>query len=437
MLTKLGDFVQWFRSASPYIHAHRGRTFVITFGGEAALDPKFPNFIHDVALLSSLGVRLILVYGTRPQIEMRMNEAEVEMRYVNGLRVTNEEALLYVKEAAGLVRIEIEALLSMGLANSPMASASIRVVSGNFVTAKPLGVREGVDFHYTGEVRSVDTEAINARLEQGQIVLIPPIGYSPTGEVFNLDSQDVATAVATSIRASKLIFLLEEEGLDAAGSLPRQLTQREAERIWLQIEKDERERLPELECALDACRQGVPRVHLIARSIDGALLLELFTRDGIGTMVSAAPFDLMRKAAIDDVGGILELIAPLEERGVLVRRSREKLETEIDHFTVLVRDGAIIGCAALYPYMDEEVAELACLAVHPDYRNNGRGEELLLSLEREAQGRGLKRLFVLTTQTAHWFLERGFAEARIDDLPVLRKDLYNYQRNSKVFVKEL
>lgn len=453
------SFVPWFRAASPYIHAHRGQTFVICFGGEVVMDERFPSLIHDIALLDSLGIRLVLTPGIQPQIEQCLQRCGTQARYVNGLQITDEVALACLKEAAGSVRIEIEALLSMGLANSPMASARIRVASGNFVTARPLGVRNGIDFRHTGEVRRIDAEAIDTRLNHGEIVLILPIGYSPTGEVFNLEAHEVATVVAESIRASKLIFLLECEGpLDAEGRLIRQLTQREAQQLLREcpgrmprssppslpsplprgrVREGVSPRVAELECAVRACSNGVSRTHLIDRHIDGALLLELFSRDGIGTMVSAAPFDHMRRATIEDVGGVLELISPLEAEGVLVRRSREKLEMEIEHFTVLVRDGAIIGCAALYPYRAENVAELACLAVHPDYRDAGRGTALFSSLERQAKREGLYRLFVLTTQTAHWFLVRGFNEGRIEDLPVARKDLYNYQRNSKVFIKDV
>lgn len=431
------EFVNWFRGAAPYIHAHRGQTFVISFGGEAVVDPKFPSLIHDIALLHSLGIRQVLVHGARPQIEQRLQDEGVEFRYVNGLRITDDRALLYVQEAAGIVRIQIEALLSMGLANSPMASARLRVASGNFVTAKPLGVRDGVDFRHTGEVRRVDADAISTRLGQGEIVLVSPIGYSPTGEVFNLDAQDVATAIAASLKARKLIFLMHGNSLrDEQGKLMRQLTHAEAQRFFDAI-PDRQPDLPEVECALDACIQGVERTHLLDGQVDGALLLELFSRDGIGTMISAGAFDHMRKATIDDVGGVLELIQPLETRGILVRRSREKLEMEIDQFILLIRDGAIIGCAALYPYVKEGMGEVACLAVHSDYRRLGRGDALLKQIEHNARVAGLSKLFVLTTQTAHWFLERGFSEASLEELPLAKKDLYNFQRSSKVFLKVL
>lgn len=432
------DFVQWFRSTSPYVHAHRGRTFVIMVSGEAIADPGFAHIVHDLAILNSLGVRLVLVYGARPQIEQRLRNRGAALEYVNGLRITNDEALECVKEAAGTVRVEIEALLSMGLANTPMSGARIRAASGNFVTARPLGVRDGVDYCHTGEVRRIDSAAIGQRLDQNDVVLLSPLGYSPTGEVFNLIAEEVATAAAIALHADKLLFLVEGKGVvDGRKRLLQQLNLEDAERLL-----ESRTRLPDeiashLAAAVRACRQGVHRAHLIDRTVDGALLRELFTRDGIGTMVTAHRYEQMRRATIDDVGGVLELIKPLEEDGVLVRRSRELLEMEIDHFTVIDRDGMIIGCAALYPFPEESVGEVACLAVHTDYRGGGRGDILLDHIEQQAHALAIRSLFVLTTRTAHWFRERGFAPTDIQRLPVKRRAMYNYQRNSKVFCKAL
>lgn len=431
-------FVNWFRHSSPYINAHRARTFVIAFGGEAVADAKFAHFIHDVALLNALGVRVVLVHGARPQIEARLRERGIKMRYAGGLRVTDAAALACVKEAAGSVRVEIEALLSMGLANSPMAGARIRVASGNFVTARPLGVRGGVDYEHTGEVRRVDVEGIRQALDDGAVVLVSPLGYSPSGEVFNLSAEDVATAVAAELRADKLLYMVEGAGvLDAKQRLMRQLRPHQAQKMLTAKSTLAADVKRLLIGAVQACSKGVRRVHLISRHTDGALLLELFTRDGIGTLISADVYEDTRAAAIDDVGGILELISPLEKAGVLVRRSRERLETEIDHFTVMERDGAIIACAALYSYPKEHVAELACLVVHPDYQDAGRGEALLEHMERRAQQQKVKQLFVLTTHAAHWFVERGFKAADIKALPVARQRLYNYQRNSKVLMKKI
>ncbi len=431
-------FVNWFRHSSPYINAHRARTFVIAFGGEAVADAKFAHFIHDVALLNALGVRVVLVHGARPQIEARLRERGIKMRYANGLRVTDAAALACVKEAAGSVRVEIEALLSMGLANSPMAGARIRVASGNFVTARPLGVRGGVDYQHTGEVRRVDVEGIRQALDDGAVVLVSPVGYSPSGEVFNLSAEDVAAAVAVELRADKLLHMVEGAGvLDAKKQLVRQLQPGAAQKMLAAKSALTTGIKRLVSGAIHACRKGVRRVHLISRHTDGALLLELFTRDGIGTLISADVYEDTRPATIDDVGGILELISPLEDEGVLVRRSRERLETEIGHFTVMERDNAIIACAALYPYIKEGCGELACLVVHPDYQDSGRGEALLEYMERTAKQQKIKRMLVLTTRTAHWFVERGFTAADIKALPVARQQLYNYRRNSKVLVKKV
>ena len=428
----------WFRAAAPYINAFRGRTFVVAFGGEVVDAGRFVGLVHDLNLLNSLGVRLVLVHGARPQIESRLRERAASIRYVDGLRVTDAAALACVKEAAGTVRVEIEALLSMGLANSPMAGADIRVASGNFVTARPMGVRAGVDLEHTGEVRKIDASGINQRLEQGEIVLLSPLGYSPTGEIFNLSLEDVATSTAIALRAEKLIFLMETAGVtDKRDKLLQEMTALQAEKV-LQSAKA----LPEdvklyLPCAVRACKQGVSRAHLLSSHIDGALLMELFTHQGIGSMVAKDPVENLRQASIDDVGGILQLIEPLENEGVMVRRGRELLEMEIDRFVVLEHDGMVIGCAALYPFAQEKAAELACFAVRPDYRGAGRGDALLKHVQEASRKKGIRQLFVLTTRTAHWFVERGFEAAGIESLPKSKQGLYNYQRRSKVFIKRI
>lgn len=431
-------FVQWFRQSGPYINAHRGKTFVVLFSGAAVEADDFSSLIHDIALLHSLGIRLVLIHGARPQIEERLHEAGRRFRYINGLRLTDADDLRHVKQAVGRVRIRIEARLSMGVANSPMHGAHLRVVSGNVVTARPLGVRDGVDYGFTGEVRKVDAQAVRLWLEQDAIVLLSPLGYSPTGEIFNLSAEDVATATAIALSADKLLILSEESALrDAAQRLIRELGLSDVERLLAEYAALPEEAARHLRLALHACRNGVRRVHLLSRHTDGALLLELFTRDGVGTLIAADFYEGVRPAVIDDVGGLLELIRPLEEDGVLVRRSRERLEMEIERFTVLERDGAIIGCAALYPFPDERLGELACVAVHPTYRNNGRADALLRFIERRAEEQHLQKLFVLTTHTAHWFCERGFESAEVADLPVQKQALYNWQRRSKVFIKAL
>ncbi len=431
-------FVQWFRNAAPYINAFRGRTFVLAFGGECVADEEFAHLIHDIALLNSLGVKLVLVHGARPQIEESLALQGITPYTHNDIRITDSAALPYVKQATGAVRMDIEALLTMGVTNSPMAGAQLRVASGNFITAQPMGIHEGIDHCHTGEVRRVDHEAIQALLDKGWIVLLSPMGYSPTGEVFNLLAEDVAVSTSQALQAEKLIYLTESSELvDEQGNRISELAPSEAQQLiqYNASLTDETKRY--LKDAATLCQAGVARVHLVPRHIDGALLQELFTRDGIGTLISNDRFEGTRQATIDDVGGILELLAPLEQDGVLVRRSRERLEQEIERFIVVERDSAIIGCAALYAYPDHQMAELACVAVHADYRKSGRGDALLSYIQQQAKKIGLKTLFVLTTRTAHWFIERGFAESDISKLPLQKQQLYNFQRKSKIFSKPL
>ena len=431
-------FVHWIRAAAPYVHAFRGRTFVIAFGGEVVADDSFLGVVHDVNLLVSLGIRLVVVHGCRPQVETILAQQGYESRYHHGVRITDADAMDCVLEAAGQVRARIEALLSLGLANSPMAGARNRVSSGNYITAKPMGVVDGTDMQHTGEVRRVDSEAIRQRTDDGDIVLISPIGYSPTGEIFNLTVEEVATQVAVRLDAAKLIFLMDTEGVrNGRRQLLTDLSTREAESLLARPERlapDVRVYLP---AAVRACNNGVKRAHLISRLHDGALLIELFTRDGVGTMVAASALANLRSATIDDAGGILSIIGPLEEQGVLVRRSRERLEAEIERFVVAEYDGHIIGCAALYAFPDDRRGELAALAVHPDFRREGYGEALMREIEARARKLKLAELFVLTTKTAHWFLERGFRTATIADLPQQKQALYNYQRKSLVYRKLL
>ncbi|WP_442499021.1 amino-acid N-acetyltransferase [Methylobacter sp. sgz302048] len=432
------SFVSWFRNSSPYIHAHRNKTFVISFGGEAVLDDDFANHVHDFALMNSLGIRLVLVHGIRPQVDQRLNNTTPPPRFHNHLRITDDLALQCVKEAAGLVRVEIEALLSMGLANSPMAGAKIKVASGNFVTAKPIGVIDGIDYCHTGEVRRIDSAAIHQQLDQNNVVLISPIGYSPSGEIFNLSAEQVATAVSIALKAEKLILLTEQSCCHPdSGAQIQQMTTAEAS-AFLEQHPDlaDTVSLP-LKAAIQSCQSGIDRVHLINRNHNGALLLELFTRDGIGTLISSMPFEELRPASLNDIGGILELIKPLEQQGKLTKRSREKIEMEIADYIVIERDGLIIGCTALHPNEQEKSGVIACMAVHADYQGSARGNRMLEYAYHRASGLGLKKLFVLSTQTMHWFIERGFSPSDINSLPDPLKALYNPQRNSKILCKNI
>ena len=414
----------WFRTAAPYINEHSGASFVIAFDGETVESDSFDNLIRDFALLSNLSIKLVLVFGARKQIDLQSKIHNLDMRYHDGLRVTDSSSLKIVHSVIGQIRLNIETKFSFGLPNARMADTQVRCTSGNLVTARPVGIKDGIDFGHTGEVRRIDIRGINAQLALGNVVLLPPIGFSPTGESFNLSYKDIATRVATDLAADKLIFI--GEGGDG---LAREMTVEQAENI--------KDVYPILAPAVEVCKAGVTRVHLLDCRQDGALLQELFSRDGVGTLITANLFETTRQATIGDVGSIIELIRPLETNCILVKRSRDNLEMEVDHFTVMARDGTVIACVALYPYPESHIGELACLAVSRDYQNVGRGEKLLSVIEHQALSMNLEALCVLTTQTAHWFIEHGFQQSEISDLPVGKQNFYNYRRNAKIFIKKL
>ena len=430
------QYVKWFRHSSPYINAHRGKTFVLMLEGDAIVDDNFAHIVQDIALLNSLGVRLVIVHGARPQIDQALNVLNIKSQFHGELRITDQAALNAVRAAIGIVKSDIEARLSIGLPNTPMHGARIRVVSGNFVTAKPKGVIDGIDFQHTGEVRRIDRRAIGQQLDQGNIVLLSSCGYSPSGEMFNLAAEDVATQAAIALAAEKLILMGEDEGLPATDSDSEIISQITSDELSDLIASLSGEHKMHAQSSLAAVKAGINRAHMLSHKVDGALLQELFTHEGAGTLVTAGDYEQLRQANIEDVGGILELLTPLEDQGVLVRRSREVLETEISRFKVIERDGMIIACAALYPY-STELAELACVAVSSEYRSGQRGDRLLNAISEQAKADKLSKIFVLTTRTAHWFMERGFSESDISALPKERQSLYNFQRNSKIFIKEL
>jgi amino-acid N-acetyltransferase len=423
--------IKWFRDSLPYINAHRNNTFVLHLGGDALESANLPNIISDIALLNSLGVKLVLVHGASPQIDRQLATLSKAWDEIDGKRITTPELLGDVTGVIGGVKADIEARLSMGLVNSPMHGSSILVTSGNFVKAKPLGIINGTDYHHTGATRRINSQSINQQLNSGAVVVISPLGYSPTGEIFTLDSLELSADVATALEAEKLVYFSQEPGIKGEkGEVISELQVHEVDSVNANPIDE-----VFLKLTSRACHQGVNRCHILSYVDDGALLEELFTRDGSGTQVIRVSYEQVRKAEPEDVAGIIELIAPLEAQGMLVKRSRELIESEVDRFTVIERDGLIVSCGALYPF--DSRGELACLATHPDYRDNDRGELLLSSIEHEALELNLNSLFVLTTHSAHWFVERGFVEHDVSKLPDSKRSLYNYQRNSKYFEKVL
>lgn len=412
--------VLFFREAAPYIHYHRGRTFVVAFAGEVIASEKFHQIMQDLAIISSLGAKLVLVHGTRPQINERLHRTNTPIIMHKGIRVTDVPALLATQEAIGFLRIRIENLLTHILNRPSVCSKGLGIISGNFIVARPMGIHDGIDYGFTGLIRQINYTLIEQQLESQNIVLLSPIGYSPTGEAYNLCYEHVAIATAKALRADKLIFL-SHESLD----LPQKLTLDEAQAYQHEL----------LSSAIEALEAGIERIHLLNAKTDGALLLELYTRDGVGSMISAKEFECLRAANIEDINSILDLIRPLEQAGILVKRSREHLEMEINNFHVITRDQKVIACVALYNTDNPQVTELACFAVDPKYRGGKRGDKLLEYIIQLAHKQGKTQLLALTTQTIDWFQEHGFRKGSVEELPKNKKSLYNYKRNSHILFK--
>jgi len=375
------DHVASFRQTSPYIKAYRGKTFVLMLPGAAVTHENFANIIHDIALLNHLGVRIVLVHGARQQVEQQLGDKGATSQIVNGKRVTTPDILEQYIQAVGSTRFKIEAAMSTGLPNSPMYKANIQVRGGNFVSAMPCGVIDGVDLQYTGKIRKVDTVGLDELLYGGAIALVSPIAYSATGEIFNLSYTEIATEIAIELQADKIIAFTKNNGvLDDDGELLRQITLLQCEKLLLRKELSDSHY--SLKACHKACDQGVNRAQIISYAEDGALV-------------------------------------------------------EIEHFTVMEIDGTIVSCAALYPFVQANAGELACVATHDEYQKGGRAAKLLAHIEKQASKIKMSQLFVLTTQTEHWFLEQGFKPSSLEILPKERKRLYNYQRSSKIFVKAL
>ena len=436
-------FVPWFRAVAPYIHAYRGKTFVVGLAGEAIAAGKLNTFVQDLSILHAMGIKLVLVHGFRPQVTEQLAAKGHVSRFSHGIRITDSVALDAAQEAAGQLRFEIEAAFSQGLPNTPMANSTVRVVSGNFLTARPVGIVDGIDFVHSGLVRRVDHTAMRRFIESGALVLLSPFGFSPTGEAFNLSMEEVATSTAIALQADKLVFMTEMPGIredlsDADSAIDTELSLAEAQRLLAKLPAPT---LPTdtafyLQHCVKACEGGVERSHILPYATDGALLLEVFTHDGVGTMVVDEKLESLREATSDDVGGILQLIEPFERDGTLVRRERTEIERDIANYTVIEHDGIIFGCAALYPYPEARTAEMAALTVSPLSQGQGDGERMLKRIEHRARGMGLDSIFVLTTRTMHWFIKRGFTPVDPEWLPEARKRKYNWDRRSQVLVKK-
>lgn len=420
---------------------------MVGIAGEAIAAGKLQHLAQDLALIQSMGVKVVLVHGFRPQVNEQLMAKGHTPRYSHGMRITDEVALDCAQEAAGQLRYEIEAAFSQGLPNTPMAGSTVRVISGNFITARPVGIVDGVDFQHSGLVRKVDTAGIIKTLDFGAMVLLSPFGFSPTGEAFNLTMEEVATSVAIALQADKLIFMSEVAGIrmnpdepaSADNPIDTELPLAAAKALLagLPLASDPSDTAFYLQHCVKACEEGVERSHILPFDVDGSLLLEVYVHDGIGTMVVDEKLESLREATADDVSGILQLIEPFEKDGTLVKRSPTEIERDANNYSIIEHDGVIFACAALYPYPESKTAEMAALTVSPQVQGHGDGERVLKRIEHRAKAAGLESIFVLTTRTTHWFLKRGFKLVDPDWLPEARKRKYNWDRKSQVLVKKV
>lgn len=426
------ELANWFRQASPYINSHRHKNFVIMLDGDCIASKNFMQIINDICILHSLGIGLVLVFGARLQIDERLNKLGIKTQIHNNIRVTDPKSFEVINEIVGKIQLDLMAKISSRLNGGKAGNGN--VICGNFVLARPIGVSDGVDFQHSGIVRRVDIDGIKSELKRKSIVLISPLGVSLTGESFNLPLSDLSAEIAINLKASKLIGFAENSILDHNNEVVADLFPTEAEQ-YLSDKRFSKTQIRFLKAAIKAGSNGVERSHLLSFTQDGSLLHELFSRAGVGTQVAEQTSQIIRKATSNDIVGIIKLISPLEEQGILIKRTRSELEMNIDNYIVVECDGEVIGCASVDLYPSDNTAEMGCFVVHPDYRKSNLGDRLFDFVQKQIKLNQIDNMFVLTTQTSHWFLERGFVAAEVEDLPLAKAKKYNYQRKSKIFIK--
>lgn len=455
--------VQQLRTSAPYVDLHRDSNMVVHLCSEVLDDDiTFQGIMDDLATLHVLGVKLVILVSVRLQVDRRlqMNQESIGIR-VRGLRVTGLEELAAVQVECGLARSRVEAALSRALrsggASHGRSTIGVDVIGGNgFVSGRPVGVVDGVDTGFTGAARLVDAAKISRHLDAGEIVLLSALAYSPWGDTFNVRTEEIAARAAPALFASKLIFVTagyefawKDVDVSSASSSrrvaslrlddARKLLERREELFQGEPSDVAAQLLDLTHWCVTALEQGVTRAHLIAPT-DGALLRELYTRDGAGTLISRDIYDGIRSATSSDIDSLISLITPLEIDGTLVARSRPKLLEEVKRgcFYVLARDDLPIACASLKRLDAAGVrAELGCLVVAQKYRRQSKGDALLSYLERVAIAAGVQKLFALSTKTMHWFIERGFDQVSLEALPQARQAIYDKSRRPKIYCKTL
>lgn len=427
------NFISAFREAAPYIHYLNGKTIVLSVGSHIVRSENFPRLARDIALLNSLGMKIVIIHGVRGFLEDNGMDGD----YVRDYRVTTHEAMEEIKRSCGSLRLDIEAALGMCFLNTPANTAKLSIAGGNFISAQPLGVLDGVDMQRTGQVRKIDSEQIKRCLANNQIVLISPVGHSLAGVSYNLTLPETSAAVASALNAEKLVFLCRADGiLDEQGAVIPDLSIKDALQ-YCQKNPQHEDIMRSFQAAQTALKNGVSRVQMINGFENGALLKELFTRTGCGTALANNSLTQIRPAEMRDIPDIMRLIDPLVQRGNLLPRTKDEIEKHLAEFAVAEHDRLVYGCAALKSFADDQAGEIYCLAVSEKGRGMGYGDLLLEYIENISVKQGITQLFALTTRTADWFVERGFCESHLDNLPTIRRKQYiENKRNSKIFVKQ-
>jgi len=419
------------RGILAYIPGFREKTFVIALDGAVIADDNFPNLLIDLAVLRSLNIRLVLVHGAAHQLRQLSEQAGVPVSNADGTGITDEDTLNIALTAANRITHEIL---------EGLASNDLRACYTNAIIAHPFGIVGGVDRLYTGRVERVDTEFLNQLLEKGVIPVIAPLGFDGEGHTFRVNSDGVAMEVAEALKATKLIYVTEHATFTHDNQPLSQISVSEAEDFF---KKNKGEIPPhlvsKLEHSIRACRNGVSRVHVIDGRVDEALLTEIFSTEGIGTMIYANEYQAVRRAMKKDVQAIRNLIRESVEQEEIVKRSRMDILQHLTDYYVFQIDGKVVGCVALHVQPGGELAELACLSVSNANENMGIGQKLMLFAEDAARHKGVKKIFLLSTRAFNYFQQKGsYKDGTINDLPLSRRERYEASgRNSKILVKTL
>jgi amino-acid N-acetyltransferase len=418
------------RGILQYIPRFREKIFVISIDGEIVTSENFANILLDVAVLRSLNIRVVLVHGAAAQISALGGEQNIQPSNLDGSGVTDAPTLKLALTAANRLTHEILEGLSAN---------DLRAVSSNALIAHPLGIIHGVDHLFTGKVERVDVDLLQGLLAQGVIPVVPPLGFDGDGKTYRVNSDSVALELAKALNAAKLIFMATQDGLLCNGKLIQQMLVADLDSL-LAREKDnfDPKILSKAQHASAACRAGVPRVHIINGRVDEALLAEVFSNEGIGTLVYANEYQQIRRALKKDIRAIMLLTKDSVATEELARRTRADIEKSLADFYIFETDKNPVACVALHP-LDPGKAELACLYVSPSHENQGIGQKLIQFAESKAREMGMSHLIVLSTQAFSYFQSKGgFAEGSPDDLPPARREKYDQSgRNSKVLVKKL